>query len=370
MDPVEITAGRLHLRPWRPGDEPVCLLLGADPVAQRWTSIPVPYTADDAHAYVSTVTDHGWASGEDLTWAVCDSSTGEVLADVALRPTGRTDVWELGCWCLPAARGGGVVPEAVATACRWAFAELDARRVEWHTHAGNWASRRAAEKAGFRSEGTARAGLLHRGEPRDGWVGALLAGDEPKDTARFPSYPERTDGVVTLRRWRVADAADVARACADPEISRWLPVPVPYTDEVALAYVDGIVPTEWFDGTVANVAVTAADDGSLLGAIGLTRREGIGEVGYWTAPWARGHGVAGRAVQLHTGWGFEQLGLPRIELLTDVANTASQRVATKAGFVREGVARAARTVPRGTDRVDMVVWSRLPSDAVPLLVRP
>ena len=56
----------------------------------------------------------------------------------------------------------------------------------------------------------------------------------------------------------------------------------------------------------------------------------------------------------------EAVGLARVELLTDVRNSASQRVAEKAGFVREGVARAVRAEPRGTARVDMVVWAHVP----------
>ena len=42
---------------------------------------------------------------------------------------------------------------------------------------GNDASLRVAEKLGFQREGTARAGLLHRGERRDGWVAGLLPGE-------------------------------------------------------------------------------------------------------------------------------------------------------------------------------------------------
>jgi RimJ/RimL family protein N-acetyltransferase len=110
-----------------------------------------------------------------------------------------------------------------------------------------------------------------------------------------------------------------------------------------------------------NVAVVDAAEGSLLGAVGLTVRGGIGEVGYWTAPWARGRGVAARAALLHTRWGFEALGLPRVELLAAVGNLASQRVAEKAGFVREGVLRAVRPAPRNEGpRQDVVLYALLP----------
>lgn len=363
VEPLEITAGRLHLRPWRAGDEPAVLAACTDPETVRWTNVEPDFTRERAHEYVTAIAPAGWASGEDLCFAVCDSTTAQVLANVALRPTSRPGTYDVGYWCLPSARGQGVVPEALGALCRWGFAALGAQRIEWQAHLGNWASRRVAEKVGFRVEGSLRKGVAQRGTLVDGWLGALLPDDPQEDTAAFPPYPDRTDGVVTLRRWRASDAKDVHRACQDPEIARWLPVPVPYPLEAAQGYVGGIVPHEWAEGSVANCAVTDAADGSLLGAVGLTVRGSVGEVGYWVAPWARGRGLAARAARLHAGWGFEALGMARVELLADVENVASQRAAEKAGWVREGVARSVRSAPREPGRrVDMVVFARLPSD--------
>ncbi len=42
MEPVEITAGALHLRSWRPGDDARVLEACQDPDTQRWTTVPVP----------------------------------------------------------------------------------------------------------------------------------------------------------------------------------------------------------------------------------------------------------------------------------------------------------------------------------------
>ena len=361
VDPVEITAGRLHLRPWQTGDETVLLEACADPEVQRWTSVPTPCLAEHARERVMETAPRGWAERTALSWAVCDSTTGEVLADLVLRPAGDPDVWDVGFWCRPSARGRGVVPDALGVACRWAFAELGAQRIEWRAEVGNVASRRVAEKAGFTVEGILRRGMVHRGGHVDGWLGARLPDDPVRDTAALPPLGRPTDGVVALRRFAERDLAVVQRACDDAESARWLPLPAPYTLDDARAWALGVVPLEWAQGTVASVAVVDATTDEPLGAVGLTLgRDQVGEVGYWVAPWARGRGVAARGTRLHTAWGVQALGLARVELLTDVRNTASQRVAQKAGFVREGVARAARPAPRSHERVDMVVWAYVP----------
>jgi RimJ/RimL family protein N-acetyltransferase len=84
------------------------------------------------------------------------------------------------------------------------------------------------------------------------------------------------------------------------------------------------------------------------------------EVGYWLGCDARGLGHATRAVRLICAWGFLALGLERIDLLAATGNAASQRVAERAGFTREGVL---RSYMRGRDgRQDMVAFGLLASD--------
>ena len=63
---------------------------------------------------------------------------------------------------------------------------------------------------------------------------------------------------------------------------------------------------------------------------------------------------------LLTRWGFAELGLERIELRIDVENGASERVAERAGYTREGVLRSV-AFKEGL-RADVAVWSRLRSD--------
>lgn len=62
-------------------------------------------------------------------------------------------------------------------------------------------------------------------------------------------------------------------------------------------------------------------------------------LGYWTRTSCAGRGVATRATRLLARFGFEQLGLQRIEIVAAVGNTFSQKVALKAGATREAILR-------------------------------
>jgi RimJ/RimL family protein N-acetyltransferase len=364
VEPVEITAGRLHLRPWTPYDVDAFLEGFTDPETVRWTPAPVPFPREEALRRLSEAYPRGWDEGTGATFAVVDSVSAEVLAWVALFGIehGRAEV---GWATWPGARSTGVASDAVAALCRWGFQALDREVLEAVIAVGNWGSRAVAEKCGFRVDGTRRKAMPQRGVLLDAWSATLLRGEELVDRRALPAPPVLTDGVVTLRAFAPDDAADVQRACDDPDTAHWLPVPVPYRLEDGREYVETICPMGWADGSAANFAIVDADDGSFLGDVGLKLANrhpfGIGEVGYWTAPWARNRGVASRGTALVTRWGLEQLGLNRVELVADVQNVASQRAAEKAGFVREGVTRLARPDRHGTPH-DMVLFSQVAAD--------
>jgi len=147
-------------------------------------------------------------------------------------------------------------------------------------------------------------------------------------------------------------------ACNDPEIPRWIPViPRPYTEADALSFVHG----QWRTNPGHQFAVT--EDGVVIGSIGMTVNDESrnGHIGYWCKTEARGRGVTTRALRAICRWGLDELGLQRLELITDPDNVASQRVATKVGFRREGVLRSHLPHPGGVRR-DSVMFSLLPGE--------
>jgi ribosomal-protein-serine acetyltransferase len=181
-----------------------------------------------------------------------------------------------------------------------------------------------------------------------------------------PPSRQLTDGVVALRAWREDDASELVGALdGDDEIARWLDaIPQPYTKADARAWLAQAAHA-WQDGAGAPFAVVDAGDGTLLGGIGvrwIDRVNAVGEVGYWVRATSRGQGVTTRALRLAVRWAFESAGCERLVLRADTHNLPSQRVAERAGFVREGVERSARFSSRQRRRVDFVVYSRLPDD--------
>jgi RimJ/RimL family protein N-acetyltransferase len=168
----------------------------------------------------------------------------------------------------------------------------------------------------------------------------------------------RANGLF-LRPWNLEDAPALVEACNDPEIERWLPViPSPYTNADAETFIDQSRES-WENGGSFNFGVFDAETGRLAGSISMrAKRFSTGHIGYWVAREARGRGIAPEALRTLCRWAVEALGVKRLELLTDIDNRGSQRVAEKAGFQREGILRSSLEYRDGT-RGDSLIFSLL-----------
>jgi RimJ/RimL family protein N-acetyltransferase len=180
LDPTEITAGALHLRPPEPADIDAITRACQDPEIQTYTRVPAPYRREDAERFVTEVSPEGWSSGGAATFMALDATTGAVLASAGLH--GIADgAAEIGFWVAASARRQGVGRTAVGAVCRWGFGALDLERISWVAVVGNTGSRRLVERLGFRYEGLLRRGTVHRGRRVDCWIGSLL----PEDPLAF-----------------------------------------------------------------------------------------------------------------------------------------------------------------------------------------
>jgi ribosomal-protein-alanine N-acetyltransferase len=160
----ELVGERVRLRPHTEADVPRIVEACSDPRARRWMpSLPHPYTAADAHAFVLDCRLNE-SLGRRVTWAVADRADDRMLANIAafgladpFKPAGG----EIGYWAHPDARGRGVVGEAVDLVVAHAFAPraaggLDRHRLQIGAAWENAASRHVAERAGFTLAGRFR----------------------------------------------------------------------------------------------------------------------------------------------------------------------------------------------------------------------
>ncbi|MGP3949131.1 GNAT family N-acetyltransferase [Streptomyces sp. 7N604] len=190
-------------------------------------------------------------------------------------------------------------------------------------------------------------------------------------TSTFPDISISTDRLV-LRPFEEGDVPELADMMNDELVTAWTSVPQPYTLDDARAWVTRLAPAERAEGRGIVFAITELLTQRLVGTVHLQNTDWrcrSTEVGYVTAPWARGEGYASESVHALAQWLFRDQKFERIELRTAADNTASQQVAQKIGGISEGVLRNAWIARTQTEdgswtdiRTDLIVWSLLPED--------
>lgn len=221
---------------------------------------------------------------------------------------------------------------------------------------------RAADIKVTAAQGTVTAEIPLAGHASEHWLELFRTRILLGVRLAFPDPLLSAAGIV-LRRLVPDDIAWITAACGDRELSRYIPaMPYPYSQSDARAFAEQAA-RGWAEASSATFVIALLPGGQGLGMIGLhffSVDPGLAEVGYWLRREARGHGAATTAVPLVARWAFGELGIKRLNLQTALENEASQRVAERAGFTREGLLRA--WMPTATGRRDSVMFSLLPDD--------
>lgn len=177
-----------------------------------------------------------------------------------------------------------------------------------------------------------------------------------------PPDPILADEEIRLVPLTADHEPGLAALVEDDDVRTFTRVPTDPPDGFAATWLRSYL-RGWRDGSRAGFAVES-HDGEFLGLglfVRLELRGRQGEIGYVVGPAARGRGVATRTLRLLTDWGFAAFRLERIELWIDVTNAASERVAERLGYVREGVLRSYWF--KEDIRRDFGIWSLLRPEA-------
>ncbi len=170
-----LTDGVITLRPWRHDNWRAVFHACQDDLIARFTPIPLPYTEDSAHGFISMCED-AWTTGREHPFAIADAATDAVLGSITRHAPWGHSV-QFGYWVAAEARGRGVATRALRLIADWTLATTDLVRLDLYTHPENHVSGRVALGAGFALEGVRRAWELDRdGNPEDAIFYVLVRG--------------------------------------------------------------------------------------------------------------------------------------------------------------------------------------------------
>lgn len=342
-----LTDGTVTLRAHRESDIGRIVEQINDPRSQRWITVPLPYDATHARAFLA-IARASWEEDTARYWAIEVDGRFAGTINYSRRDGQRA---EIGFGLHADARGIGATTRAAQLALEWAFNTDGIESMAWRAALDNLASRRVAWACGFTIDGIWRQQHSNADELReDCLVGSLLKG-EPR-TPRHPWWePKVLEGErVRLRPWRADD------------------IPTVWPDEAAELYNEGMQPTpdnfeEWRAWRLTRMAhgegvfwcIADAETDEVLGGIQTIRLNidftaGTGLIGYWLHAHARGRGATQDALDLliphaftarKDQGGLTGLGLHRLQAGADGDNRASQRALRRAGFRELGRRRAA-----------------------------
>jgi ribosomal-protein-alanine N-acetyltransferase len=144
---------------------------------------------------------------------------------------------------------------------------------------------------------------------------------------------------LVLREWSLDDAPSLFEICRDAEVMLYIGTGKPYeTPAEAEKFLRWAIEYQKENG-FCRWAVVEKSSGKIVGSCGFAYPRGVPEpeLGYLFGRGVWGKGFATEAARAALNYGFEKSGFREIIAITDLENTASQRVLEKIGFARRGV---------------------------------
>ncbi|KGE19496.1 hypothetical protein PWYN_09215 [Paenibacillus wynnii] len=167
---------------------------------------------------------------------------------------------------------------------------------------------------------------------------------------------------LLLRAISLDDAEALFHCWSHPEVSHWLGTPilssVTETRELIVRLLELAQENESLRFSIV------LPEGTVIGSCGFNnwQLEGAyrGELGCELRPEFWGNGYMSEALRLLLKFGFESMGLNRIEVICHPGNARAAKLFTKLGFTQEGILRQYRHTEAGFQ--DVAMYSLLNTD--------
>lgn len=274
-----------------------------DAETMRWlSSIPVPYTSEDAIDFVGRS-------------AVANDRC--ILADGAFAGMIRTGA-DLGYWVAPEFRGRGVARSAAQLAMMMHFQDTAEPAKAWH-FIGNDVSRKVLLSVGFRDVETSMMN----------WQGDIqMPAQMMQLTAQdFLQALEIRTPRCRINALQQADLPALHRIVTDPRVARML---LRFSPDQTLDEVAAIIGPD-MDTLHRPMRMGIRHEGRFIGTVGLNGGA-TPMVYYFLAPEMTGQGIASEVVTAFCDAAQDWYGLADMAAAVFTDNPASRRVLEKAGF--------------------------------------
>ena len=157
----------------------------------------------------------------------------------------------------------------------------------------------------------------------------------------FAKIPTLNTDRLTLRKVTLNDVDDMYEYSKDESVTEYLTWSAHPDRAHTLNYVSGLQ-SRYRTGDFFDWAIVHKDSGKMIGTCGFTRFDytnNVAEIGYVLNRDYHGQGIVSEAASAVLQFGFERLGINRIEGRFILGNDASRRVMEKIGMKFEGVQR-------------------------------
>lgn len=177
-------------------------------------------------------------------------------------------------------------------------------------------------------------------------------------------FPEIETSRLILRKVKSDDKESMFKYLSDEDVVKHMGL-FPY--KTAEEVMDEI---NWYDsiykeGTGIRWGITEKGKNEVIGSCGflnMKRQHFRAEIGFELNKEYWSQGIAGEAISAVLQYGFQSLGLERIEALIEPTNRSSQKLVEKYGFIKEGLLRHYEFTCGKFD--DLLMYSILKEDLV------
>ncbi len=339
---MKIETNRLLLRPISQTDKGLIFKYRSDKETNKYQTW-IPETIYDVETFIRNVAK---IINEAETWfqfVIIERQSGELIGDIGIHFFGEENMQvEIGCTLNKFFQNKGYATESIESVISYLFNDLNKHRIITSIDPDNTNSIKLVKRIGFRKEAHFIESIFSNGKWVDDIVYSITKSDwdKKKNTISASAFPTLTTDRFILRQFNIKDLENVFKGLSNSDGIKYYGISFD-TMEATKEQL------EWFMDLEKNNtgiwwAICNKIDYNFIGAVGLNdleKKNRKAEIGIWILPENWGKGIMKEVIPAICNYGFNNLGIHRIEGFVESENNNCKNGLKKIGFNFEGTMR-------------------------------